>query len=338
MKYIYIGGFPPPYGGVTIKNQLLFSELSKYIDISQSDFYDKDKSLITRVIFLLAMLTNKKKYGLIIGVSKDSLKKLTHLLYVINRQIMRKSIVMVMGGTASQMIAEDINLQTRIKEYKHIYVETNSMKQVLKSVDINNVSVFPNCRVRPRSNVVAMENNSHLRCVFFSLISKDKGADIIIEAANLLNQQDIYCYVDFYGHIEAKYKSEFEASLNSNKRIRYCGVFKSIGEDDVYEKLRQYDVLLFPTRWKNEGVPGILVESKIASLPAIVSDINYNAEIVEDGVSGIVLHENNADKLAKALIEVNAHRTWLQDMKFNAYNSAEYYYMDRHLGNIVKCL
>lgn len=44
-----------------------------------------------------------------------------------------------------------------------------------------------------------------------------------------------------------------------------------------------YDLHLFPSRWRNEGVSGVLVEIKMAAVPSIVSDICYNAELIRDG-------------------------------------------------------
>ena len=103
----------------------------------------------------------------------------------------------------------------------------------------------------------------------------------------------------------------------------------------MYHELSQYDVLLLPSRWKNEGVPGILVESKITGLPAVVSDIAYNAEIVNDGVDGIVLKENTAEALSKALLYLGENRSVLSKLKIGAKDSAEHYYIDNYIDKIV---
>ena len=38
MAIYYLGTFPPEYGGVTVKNQNLYSALSKKIEIDRVDF------------------------------------------------------------------------------------------------------------------------------------------------------------------------------------------------------------------------------------------------------------------------------------------------------------
>jgi glycosyltransferase involved in cell wall biosynthesis len=337
MKYIYLGGFPPPYGGVTIKNKLLFNKLSDFIEIEQSNLYIEKSNLPMKMISIFISLFSKKN-GLIIGISKGSLKKVTYLLYRINKKLMNKSIVMVMGGTFSELVVKEPKLQKRIKEYKHIYVETNSMKEVLNSVGVINVSVYPNCRERPKKDYKPIEINEEIKCVFFSLISKDKGVEIILNAARILKEKGIKFSIDFFGHIDPKYKDQFEKGISLYENIHYCGVFKSIGQDDVYDKLHRYDVLLFPSMWKNEGVPGILVEAKIAGVPAIASNINYNSEIITDGKTGLILKENTPVELADAIERLYLNRDMLIKMKNNAKYSSKYFLIEYHVDNIVKMI
>jgi glycosyltransferase involved in cell wall biosynthesis len=336
VKYIYLGGFPPPYGGVTIKNHLLFTELKQHIEIQQSRFYNMDYSPLARMFWLCKELLSND-VALVIGVSKGSFKKLTSLLFLINKTQIKNSIVMIMGGTASQMIAEDIRLQKCVKEYKHIYVETNGMKEILCSNGIKNVSIFPNCRKKPNKGIAVSKNYGSLRCVFFSLVSKEKGADILNDAAKLLVERNIDFTIDFFGHIEDEYKKEFNISIESTDRVHYCGVFES-DKENVYEKLNQYDVLLFPTRWKTEGVPGVLVEAKIAALPAIVSNVSFNAEIIEDGKNGMVLTENSSVELANAIECLYYDRDLLMEMKKNAKISGEEYLIENYIDDIVEMI
>lgn len=338
MKYIYLGKFPPPYGGVTVKNKLLFDNLSEYKEIEQSKFFDETNNLLFRFFHLAKSLVNKRK-GLIIGISKGSLKWLTYVLYFLNKKIMRKSVVMVMGGKFPEMVIEDEKLQKYIKEYKHLYVETNGMKDLLNSVMVNNVSVFPNCRTRPKKTLeVSKNHNPYIKCLFFSLISEDKGVDVVFGAAEQLKKKDVNFIIDFYGHIDSKFKGKFDSTISQIENLNYKGIFKSLEEDRVYEKLGEYDLLLFPTKWKNEGVPGVLVEAKIAGLPAIVSNINYNAELINNDMNGNVLENNTPLEMAQAIEKLYLDREKLIEMKNNAKKSGESFFIDNHIQHIIKKL
>jgi|SRR5690625_1876903 len=337
MKYIYLGGFPPPFGGVTVKNKLLFKRLSNYIEIKQSGFYKRNKSIILRVISLIIELFSRRK-GLIIGVSKDSLKILTYILYYINRKTMKKSIVMVMGGTFHQMVMGDNKLQKFLLEYKHIYTETYIMKRALNSVGISNVSVFPNSRERTNISLSFLSESQRIRCLFFSKISTEKGVDNILYMTKILENKGIKYSVDFYGEIISEYKMDFEAALDMNNNLHYHGIFNAVDSNELYKKLNSYDVLLFPTKWKNEGVPGVLIEAKIAGLPSIVSDINFNSEIIENNRTGIVLKQNSPMELANAIEKLYTDRELLVKMKQNAKVSSENFIIDNYIEDIVSCL
>lgn len=81
-----------------------------------------------------------------------------------------------------------------------------------------------------------------LRCVFFSQIQPEKGADLVLEAARMLPHVEF----SFYGDIVDDYKDIFMSRVNAQQNVSYYGVFKG-SIDAVYGELSKYDVLLFPT-------------------------------------------------------------------------------------------
>lgn len=174
-----------------------------------------------------------------------------------------------------------------------------------------------------------MPGNS-ISCVYFSLICEAKGADRVIEAARMIPQVSFH----FYGRIACEYKEAFRSAVESLSNIEYHGVFDSIS-NDVFAELNKYDLHLFPSECASEGVPGVLVETKIAAVPSIVSNASYNAEIVNDGVDGMVLKENTAECLAAAIKELDVDRMLLDQMKASALASAGCYYIDQYIDIIV---
>lgn len=89
--------------------------------------------------------------------------------------------------------------------------------------------------------------------------------------------------------------------VNTQQNVSYYGVFKGSIEA-VCGELSKYDALLFPTKWDIEGVQGILVEEKIAGLAEIVTNHNYNSEIVENCQDEIVLKNNAIKELIEAIL------------------------------------
>ena len=166
-------------------------------------------------------------------------------------------------------------------------------------------------------------NPRRLKCVFFSLIQKQKGVDLILEAATLSKDVEFV----YYGSIDPSYTEEFYAAIKTLPNAQYKGVFKG-SNPEVYWELAKYDVLLFPTKWETEGVPGILVEAEI------VSKKSYNAELVQDGINGIVLSRNNKKQLTNAIMLLDKDREYLRIIRFQSKKSAEKFYVDSYIKAI----
>ena len=322
----YIGSFPPPYGGVTIKNKLIFDVLSE----SQRIDVLKKPSWMSRQIYqslnLLSVLLPNQK--LIIGVSAAGQKsqRVTRMLYLFARNNMRRSLYFMMGGQECYKIAKDQALIKQYSCYQKIYVETDTMRRCLVEAGMNNVAVFPNCRKRSEQDVRAIRHSGNIRCVFFSIIQPEKGVDLILDAAKELTDVEFF----FYGPIKKEYESEFLSNIHDLNNVRYKGLFTGT-DADKYKELSAYDILLLPTRWKNEGVPGILVESKIAGLAEIVSNQNYNAEIVTNKKDGIVLGENTVDCLKAAIRSLADDYQALEAMKYESWLSAKKFLVENYV-------
>lgn len=166
---------------------------------------------------------------------------------------------------------------------------------------------------------------------FFSKIECQKGIDLILEIAQKTSDVDYY----FYGPISEEDEEFFMKAVNKNKNIFYKGIFKG-NNVETYEELQKYDVLLFPTRWETEGVPGIIVEAKMAGIATIVSDKSYNAELVKDGVEGLVLKDNTSEELFKAVEKLNRDRMLLIQLKTGSYFSSEKFCIESYTENILK--
>lgn len=328
----YIGRFAPPYGGVTIKNELLYKKILSKISIKKINTGQLKISKIKNIVYFLIVLL-KRNNRFVLGVSATWRKLLSAFLYYFNRDSMNKTLLIVMGGEFADIIYKDRSYKKWISNYKQIYVETLSMKYKLEKLDINNVSVYPNCREKPKDEILINKREGKLRCVFFSMIYPEKGVDIILEAAAGLSKIEF----DFWGDINTNYKEEFLQTISKLSNCRYRGVFKS-NEDNVYQLLNSYDVLLFPTRCKGEGVPGVLIEAKLSGLPAIVSNLAYNAEIVKNATEGIVLKENSNLCLKETIELLDKDRDLLNSLKIGSHKSAGKYYIENYIDIIKKDL
>ena len=143
---------------------------------------------------------------------------------------------------------------------------------------------------------------------------------LVIFLLNLCNLLHLVCFLKCYNqrffsnisnttnleYNKDDFKEKFEKFIDENNNVTYQGVFDAT-KNNVYEKLHEYDILLFPSRWKGEGVPGVLIESKMAGIVPIVSNHLYNSEIVLNNIEGIVLEKKDIglqmSEMIKKLLE-----------------------------------
>ena len=72
---VYLGSFPPPYGGATKKNDALFRELTKYGVVKKIDFsLIKRKSIRETARYLMALVSRDATF--VVGVSGAKTRRL----------------------------------------------------------------------------------------------------------------------------------------------------------------------------------------------------------------------------------------------------------------------
>lgn len=329
---LYVGEFPSPYNGVSVKNSLLYSEIFSLKGVKKLDIAECKRSpwripsvgikLLIGVLFADHVL---------IGVGTDGRRKIIMTL----RRLLRgragmKRIVMVsMGGKLHLVAAQDRKLYKQLSQIGIILVETNGIAEGLHSLGLSNVSVIPNCRTLD-GEMAPNQVGEKVKFVYFSVICAEKGMDEVISAVEEIKKG--YA-IDIYGEIVNRYKDTFQEFLQKHPEVHYRGVFNS-ASGNVYKELNQYDVMLFPSYWKGEGVPGTLIESKIAGITAIASDWNFNKEIVIDGVEGIILKGSLTD----AMINLIEHKEELYRLKVGAFKSRIRYDIKTYKKDLMQCI
>lgn len=323
-KTLYIGSFPPPYGGVTVKNALLFEAISERVPLEKLDLMDVKRRDFGAIKSFVKAVAGRDGV-LIIGVSGDLRKRITDFMYRFNRPKMRRSLLFVMGGR----VPDDVAYIEKLGCYKRIFVETESMRKAFEAAGAQNVSVYPNCRKRP-AVPCQVRRTVGGRLVYFSLISEEKGAQLVIDAAKALPA----CPFVFYGRIDPEYEAKFASELERMPNVEYRGIFDSVA-GDVVKELNQYDIHLFPTMCPHEGVPGVIAETKLAGIPTIASNRGYNGELIEDGTDGLLTTRDSVEELVDAISALFDNPVRLDRMKEAALDSAVKFYVDSYIDLIV---
>ena len=91
---------------------------------------------------------------------------------------------------------------------------------------------------------------------------------------------------------------------NLRAQVERCGIADRVTfaghQDDVCPWLHSADALALPS-YANEGVPQALMQAMACGIPVVTTDVGAIAEIVQDGVQGMVVPSRNVDALAQAI-------------------------------------
>lgn len=98
------------------------------------------------------------------------------------------------------------------------------------------------------------------------------------------------------GELRAALEAQTD-SLGLRERVRLLGA-----RSDVPDLLAAMDVFVLPSR--TEGYSLALVEASAAALPIIATAVGGNAEIVQDGLTGLVIPAGDDDRLVAAMREL----------------------------------
>ena len=154
--------------------------------------------------------------------------------------------------------------------------------------------------------------------------ASEKGHRYLIEALNLLKQQDVAWRCTFLG--EGELEAELRA-LASEHGISEQVAFPGFCED-VFSVLLTADVFVLPSL--HESSPNALIEAMGIGMPCIASDVGGIVDLIENEENGIRVPSENPEALTAALHQVLTQPEFATELGRNAcatiqrkFNSAE---------------
>ena len=138
-----------------------------------------------------------------------------------------------------------------------------------------------------------------LHIIFMARMVREKGAHIVVEAANIL-RKEFEGRIDFWlcGGLSNNPNGISEEELRSwcdGDYLQWLG-----HRSDVKELLQQSSIVVFPSYY-HEGLPKSLIEATAIGRPIITTDSVGCRDTVEDGFNGFLIPIKNANALADKL-------------------------------------
>ena len=139
------------------------------------------------------------------------------------------------------------------------------------------------------------------KILFLSNLIISKGVFVLLEACSILQQKGIDFTCDFIGaegDLNALKFNEKVSQLQLSPKVNYLG--KRFGKEKQ-EALLNADIFAFPTFYSKECFPLVILEAMSAGLPVVSTYEGGIHDIVEDGITGFLVPQNDANALAEKL-------------------------------------
>ena len=151
---------------------------------------------------------------------------------------------------------------------------------------------------RDRERLLPNAGNGKFVVLVGNMHTDVKGHPWLIAAAPAVLREFPATRFVFAGDGEARPVFEKQvADLGLQRNFAFLG-----RRDDIPDVLASCDIAVLPSR--AEGLPNAMLEYMAAGLPTIASRVGGNAELIEDGVTGVLVPREDAAALSRAMLRL----------------------------------
>ncbi len=165
-------------------------------------------------------------------------------------------------------------------------------KITLSRQGVNGESLIPD-------RTASSQRTGPVRVAFLGRLDPTKGAHVLISA--LRSAVDLPVTLDLYGIVhgeaEAMYLARLRELAAGDPRIRFRD---AISASAVVACLEDHDAMAVPSQWLETG-PLVVLEALAAGTPVVGSRLGGVAELIEDGVNGLLVEAGAPEAWRRAL-------------------------------------
>ena len=325
--------------GQTVKTKILYEELCRRFpgsDVICVDTFQYRKHMLSLTWQLFGAFIRCKH--IFVLLSRNGRTFLFPLLTGLNRLFHRRLYHDVIGGALPSEAKARPALCKQLRRFEVNWVELPQMKTDLEALGIHNAEVLPNFK---RLDILPPEaltcpNQPPFFFTMFSRVTKEKGVTAAIEAVNAVNED---CGIRkallrIYGPVEPAYQEEFQELLSRYGHcVQYMGC---IAQEESVKALRDSYMLLFPSVYPGEGMPGTMIDAYSAGLPIIATDWHFNAQLVHHEVTGYCYEWTKPELLTHWIRYAVEHPEEINRMRPACLAEAAKYTPEAAMGQILR--
>lgn len=129
-----------------------------------------------------------------------------------------------------------------------------------------------------------------------------KGHEYVIQALAEVKKSTPAARLELYG--EGEYRPVLERlvqKLNLSDSVEFKG---HISQDELFRRISRANVFVLASESKADNIPNSVKEAMVVEVPVITTPTTGVDELIQDGVSGLIVPMGSAKHLAGAMIQV----------------------------------
>lgn len=331
---VMIGAFPPPIHGMAVVNQTVLDRLRAtgtrpvVIDVSALNLSTRFAARLNRLIktalsiFRLVCMTRLNGANLYMSVS-GGLGQLSEIVIVLVSKLKNMELFLhhhsfsylSKFSAVTQMLINASGPSTL-----HITLSDGMAKQLKQTYDVLNTLSLSNAfSVLPADTPFKIVPKSLTTLGFISNISAQKGIFNFIELIAEFNSQGLPLNAKIAGPFESFQTQKMVAQrLTKMANVEYVGPTFGPQKENFFKDI---DVMVFPTQYKNEADPLIVIEAMRYGVPVIAYGRGCISETI--GLGGGKVIDPNDPFIPAAMKQIKqwiARPATFETAKLEAFN------------------
>lgn len=277
------------FDGQTVKTRMTYRMLCEHygaeniVTVDTLDYRHRAPAVMVDFVRCLASCDD-----IVVSLAINGRRFFFPLLFFASKHMGKRVYHNLIGGALANNLDKYPKWVDYLNSFQVNWVESRALVGMLAEKGVTNAEYLPNFKYIDQSES-ALKIPSHVAgecfnfCTF-SRVTEQKGVGDAARAIEALNAEGRSCILDVYGPVDSAYKDDFNRLLAECPHVEYKGC---IPPEQSVLAVAPYDALLFPTKWKTEGIPGTIIDALAAGVPVIAARWQYYAEMLEDNVTGL---------------------------------------------------
>lgn len=203
----------------------------------------------------------------------------------------------LIGSIAKPAYTSLIAVSKTVKEeYVRAGYEPESIEVIYNGIDSRFLTL-------PRVERSAGDAEQPMQLLFVGRLRVEKGLLVLLRALDLLvNEQASrpLLHLNIFGTGDQVYVNELQAFLREKRLENIVTFHGRVSQDELIRQYDLSDIMLVPSLWQ-EPFGLVIAEAMARGLPVIASHVGGPAEILTDGVDGLLVEPGNERALADAI-------------------------------------